>query len=149
MTMALQQGAGAGDRISNAMLAPRAPNRRSHPAAYIRGLPISCVSRDYVLSEIGRTIDARENGHFIVVTNPEIMYHGLRVPSIGEYIRNSDLDTVDNGEFNHITQLVPIHCRSGAHAHTFEFGIDNPKLAASCPQTHFFAALELHSGVRR
>src|SRR5438105_11579995 len=77
------------------IIPPPSPGRRNHPAAFIRGLPISCVSRDYILSEIGRTIEARESGHFVVVTNPEIMYHGLKVPSIGEYIRNSDFSVCD------------------------------------------------------
>jgi N-acetylglucosaminyldiphosphoundecaprenol N-acetyl-beta-D-mannosaminyltransferase len=77
------------------IIAPPAPNRKSHPAAFIQGLPISCVSRDYVLSEIGRAIVARETGHFIAVTNPENMYHGLRTPSIGQYIRNSDFSVCD------------------------------------------------------
>lgn len=94
MVMALQHGASR-DRTWAEVSAPPAPNRRCHPAAFIRGLPISCVSRNYVLSEIGRTIEARESGHFVVVTNPEIMYHGLRVPSIGEYIRNSDFSVCD------------------------------------------------------
>jgi N-acetylglucosaminyldiphosphoundecaprenol N-acetyl-beta-D-mannosaminyltransferase len=77
------------------VFAPPSPGRRNHPAAFIRGLPISCVSRNYILSEIGRTIEAQESGHFVVVTNPEIMYHGLKVPSIGEYIRNSDFSVCD------------------------------------------------------
>jgi N-acetylglucosaminyldiphosphoundecaprenol N-acetyl-beta-D-mannosaminyltransferase len=77
------------------IIAPPAPNRRQHPAAFIQGLPISCVSRDYVLAEIGRAIDARETGHFVAVTNPENMYHGLRIPSIGQYIRNSDFSVCD------------------------------------------------------
>ena len=77
------------------IVAPPAPNRRQHPAAFIQGLPISCASRDYVLAEIGRAIDARETGHFVAVTNPENMYHGLRIPSIGHYIRNSDFSVCD------------------------------------------------------
>ena len=74
---------------------PPSPGRRSHPAAFIQGLPISCVSREYILSEMGRTIEAQESGHFVVVTNPEIMYHGLKVPGIGDYIRNSDFSVCD------------------------------------------------------
>jgi N-acetylglucosaminyldiphosphoundecaprenol N-acetyl-beta-D-mannosaminyltransferase len=77
------------------IIAPAAPNRGHHPAAFIQGLPISCVSRDYVTAEIGRAIDARETGHFVAVTNPENMYHGLRIPSIGQYIRNSDFSVCD------------------------------------------------------
>lgn len=74
---------------------PPAPGRKSHPAALIRGLPISCVSREYIMSEIGRTIEARESGHFVVVTNPEIMYHGINIPGMGDYIRNSDFSVCD------------------------------------------------------
>ena len=77
------------------IIASPAPNRRNHPAAFIQGLPISCASRNYVLSEIGRAIDAEETGHFVAVTNPENMYHGLRIPSIGQYIRNSDFSVCD------------------------------------------------------
>lgn len=77
------------------IIASPAPNRRNHPAAFIQGLPISCVSRDYVLAEVGRAIDAEETGHFVAVTNPENMYHGLRIPSIGQYIRNSDFSVCD------------------------------------------------------
>ncbi len=77
------------------VVAPPAPGKRLHPTAYIQGLPISCATREYVLLEIERAITAREVGHFIAVTNPENMYHGLRIPSIGEYIRNSDFSVCD------------------------------------------------------
>lgn len=77
------------------VIAQPAPGRKTHPAAYIRGLPISCATRPQVLAEIGRAIDAREAGHFVAVTNPENMYHGLRIPSIGAYIRNSDFSLCD------------------------------------------------------
>ena len=87
MQTAVSQGPG--------IIPPPSPGRRTHPTAFIRGLPVSCVSRNYVLSEIGRAIEAEERGHFVVVTNPEIMYHGLRIPSIGEYIRNSDFSVCD------------------------------------------------------
>lgn len=77
------------------VIALPAPGRKTHPAAYIRGLPISCATRQQVLAEIGRAIDARETGHFVAITNPENMYHGLRIPSIGDYIRNSDFSLCD------------------------------------------------------
>jgi N-acetylglucosaminyldiphosphoundecaprenol N-acetyl-beta-D-mannosaminyltransferase len=70
-------------------------NRRRHPASYIHGLPINCTTREYVLAEIERAISARESGHYVCVTNPEIMYRGLRSPSIGDYIRNSDFSVCD------------------------------------------------------
>jgi N-acetylglucosaminyldiphosphoundecaprenol N-acetyl-beta-D-mannosaminyltransferase len=77
------------------MVAAPAQGKGSHPTAYIQGLPISCATREYVLTEIERAIAAGETGHFIAVTNPENMYHGLRIPSIGEYIRNSDFSVCD------------------------------------------------------
>jgi N-acetylglucosaminyldiphosphoundecaprenol N-acetyl-beta-D-mannosaminyltransferase len=69
--------------------------RKKSPAAFIDNLPITCAPREYVLKEIGRAIDSREYGHYIAVTNPENMYHGQRIPSIGEYIRNSDFSVCD------------------------------------------------------
>jgi N-acetylglucosaminyldiphosphoundecaprenol N-acetyl-beta-D-mannosaminyltransferase len=72
-----------------------AAGRRHHPASLIHGLPIHCTTRDYVLDEIERAINARENGHYICVTNPEIMYRGLRNPAIADYIRNSDFSVCD------------------------------------------------------
>jgi N-acetylglucosaminyldiphosphoundecaprenol N-acetyl-beta-D-mannosaminyltransferase len=77
------------------IVARPAEGKRTHPTAYIEGLPISCATREYVLTEIERAIAAGEIGHFIAVTNPENMYHGLRIPSIGEYIRNSDFSVCD------------------------------------------------------
>lgn len=77
------------------VIAPPAQGKRLHPTAYIQGLPVSCATREYVLAEIERAITAQEIGHFIAVTNPENMYHGLRIPSIGEYIRNSDFSVCD------------------------------------------------------
>jgi N-acetylglucosaminyldiphosphoundecaprenol N-acetyl-beta-D-mannosaminyltransferase len=77
------------------VIAPPAAGRKTHPAAYIHGLPISCATRGQVLGEIGRAIEARETGHFVAITNPENMYHGLRIPSIGDYIRNSDFSLCD------------------------------------------------------
>lgn len=76
-------------------IASPAEGKRSHPTAYIQGLPIDCSAREHVLSEIGRAIKAKEIGHYIAVTNPENMYYGLRIESIGEFIRNSDFSVCD------------------------------------------------------
>jgi N-acetylglucosaminyldiphosphoundecaprenol N-acetyl-beta-D-mannosaminyltransferase len=77
------------------VIAQPSPWRRVHPAAFIEGLPVTCAKHDYVLGEIERAITARENGHYIAVTNPENMYHGIRKPEIGAYMRNADFSVCD------------------------------------------------------
>ena len=74
---------------------PKSVYKRRHPFAIIRELPINCAKKDYVLNEIERAITARESGHFICITNPETMYHGLRIPNFGEYIRRCDFSLCD------------------------------------------------------
>lgn len=64
-------------------------------AALIMGLPISLASSVEVISEMDRTIRAAEVGHYISITNTESMYHGLRIPSHGEYIRKADFSLCD------------------------------------------------------
>jgi N-acetylglucosaminyldiphosphoundecaprenol N-acetyl-beta-D-mannosaminyltransferase len=85
------------DRLSSdfEVVARPAPARRVHPAAFIEGLPVTCAERSYVLKEIERAINAREIGHYIAVTNPENMYHGMRMPSIRAYMRNADFSVCD------------------------------------------------------
>ncbi|MBL8376628.1 MAG: WecB/TagA/CpsF family glycosyltransferase [Burkholderiales bacterium] len=63
--------------------------------AYIKGLPISLAPHEVVLEEIGRAIAARESGRYISITNTESMYHGLRRPDHGDFIRNSDFSLCD------------------------------------------------------
>ena len=77
------------------IVAHSAAGRKDSPTAFIDDLPITCASRNYVMNEIGGVISAREYGHYIAVTNPETMYHGQRIPSMGEYIRNSDFSVCD------------------------------------------------------
>lgn len=67
----------------------------AYPVANIHGLPVSCARRDDVFAEIERAINAHELGHFICITNPETMYHGLRIPMLGEYIRRCDFSLCD------------------------------------------------------
>jgi N-acetylglucosaminyldiphosphoundecaprenol N-acetyl-beta-D-mannosaminyltransferase len=64
-------------------------------AALIKGLPISLVSIGEVLAEMGRAIRSRETGHYISITNTEAMYHGLRIPAQGDYIRGADFSLCD------------------------------------------------------
>jgi len=73
--------------------APAVPSSRSD--ALIKGLPISLASQEEVLAEIDRAITNREVGHYISITNTESMYHGLRIPAHGEYIRNADFSLCD------------------------------------------------------
>jgi N-acetylglucosaminyldiphosphoundecaprenol N-acetyl-beta-D-mannosaminyltransferase len=65
------------------------------PAAFIKGLPISLVPLDEVLAEMDRTIRERETGRYISITNTESMYHGLRIPEHGKYIREADFSLCD------------------------------------------------------
>jgi N-acetylglucosaminyldiphosphoundecaprenol N-acetyl-beta-D-mannosaminyltransferase len=64
-------------------------------AAYIDGLPISGESPAEVLAEMERSINARETGRYISITNTESMYIGLRKPDHAEYIRNADFSLCD------------------------------------------------------
>jgi N-acetylglucosaminyldiphosphoundecaprenol N-acetyl-beta-D-mannosaminyltransferase len=63
--------------------------------AVIKGLPISLASSDEVLDRIRDVISERDPGHYISITNTESMYHGLRVPAHGEYIRRADFSLCD------------------------------------------------------
>lgn len=64
-------------------------------AALIEGLPISLATHDDVLQGIDHAIQAGERGHYISITNTESMYHGLRNPSHGDYIRMADFSLCD------------------------------------------------------
>ena len=68
---------------------------RTTRAALIEGLPISLVNHTEVLAEMDRAIAAMEPGHYIAITNTESMYHGLRIPAHGTYIRNADFSLCD------------------------------------------------------
>jgi N-acetylglucosaminyldiphosphoundecaprenol N-acetyl-beta-D-mannosaminyltransferase len=72
-----------------------AETRSRTAAAFVDGLPISGESPAEVLSEIERSINARERGRYISITNTESMYHGLRRPDHGAYIRNADFSLCD------------------------------------------------------
>jgi N-acetylglucosaminyldiphosphoundecaprenol N-acetyl-beta-D-mannosaminyltransferase len=71
----------------------RAGKRKS--TAFIDDLPISLASPADVLTEIARAIEAKEKGRYISITNTESMYHGLRIPAHGAFIRNSDFSLCD------------------------------------------------------
>jgi N-acetylglucosaminyldiphosphoundecaprenol N-acetyl-beta-D-mannosaminyltransferase len=61
----------------------------------ILGLPISLDEHDYVLDEIARHINQRGKTRVISITNTESMYHGLRQPSHGQYIKDADFSLCD------------------------------------------------------
>ena len=70
------------------------PRPRSQPAM-INGLPISSESCGELLEHMSRAVAAREVGKYISVTNTESMYHGLRIPNHGEYIRQANFSICD------------------------------------------------------
>jgi N-acetylglucosaminyldiphosphoundecaprenol N-acetyl-beta-D-mannosaminyltransferase len=61
----------------------------------IMGLPIDSLPHAEVMRRIGEVIASGEPGHYISITNTESMYHGLRIPSHGEHIRNADFSLCD------------------------------------------------------
>lgn len=69
--------------------------RLCRSAALIEGLPISLTPHEEVLAVIDQVIAIREVGHYISITNTESMYHALRIPAHGEYIRNADFSLCD------------------------------------------------------
>ncbi len=65
------------------------------PAAVIKGLPISQVVVEDVLDAMDRAIRSGDVNRYISITNTESMYHGLRVSSHGDYIRQADFSLCD------------------------------------------------------
>lgn len=68
---------------------------RSGRSGLIAGLPISLDLRSDVMAMIDKKVAARDLHHYISITNTESMYHGLRIPDHGSYIRNADLSLCD------------------------------------------------------
>ena len=77
------------------IVAHPASGKRPHQTAYIDRLAINISSREHVLKEVERVIEARETGHFIAVTNPESMFLGQRISSIRGYMNNADFSVCD------------------------------------------------------
>jgi N-acetylglucosaminyldiphosphoundecaprenol N-acetyl-beta-D-mannosaminyltransferase len=75
------------DRVVDANAATR--------AAVIDGLPISLDSPETILSHIDGAIAGREDGGYISITNTESMYHGLRRPEHGNYIKRANFSLCD------------------------------------------------------
>jgi N-acetylglucosaminyldiphosphoundecaprenol N-acetyl-beta-D-mannosaminyltransferase len=68
---------------------------RCGQSGLIEGLPISVDSRQVIMDEIEKKIAGRDNHHNISIINTESMYHGLRIPEHGNYIRNADFSLCD------------------------------------------------------
>lgn len=64
-------------------------------AVLIDGLPISSAEANDVLAEMDRSIRAGATGRYVSITNTESMYHGLRNPEHGAYIREADFSLCD------------------------------------------------------
>jgi N-acetylglucosaminyldiphosphoundecaprenol N-acetyl-beta-D-mannosaminyltransferase len=73
---------------------PMAP-RKIMRAAMIDGLPLSLEAPDAVLARIEDAITGRADGGYISITNTESMYHGLRRPAHGDYIKRAALSLCD------------------------------------------------------
>lgn len=58
-------------------------------------LPITLDSPNDVLKQVTEVIERGERHRYISITNTESMYHGLRIPAHGTYIRNADLSLCD------------------------------------------------------
>lgn len=63
--------------------------------AMIDGLPINLAPPESVLSRIESAIAQKAEGGYISITNTESMYHGLRKPAHGNYIRKATLSLCD------------------------------------------------------
>lgn len=69
--------------------------KRVHPTAQIFGMPINLARMGYILAEMDRVITAGEVGHYISITNTELMYHSKRNPGDGKYVREADFSLCD------------------------------------------------------
>lgn len=63
--------------------------------AVIDGLPINLAPPESVLSCIESAIARGDGGGYISITNTESMYHGLRQPAHGNYIKKATLSLCD------------------------------------------------------
>jgi len=70
-------------------------NSRCGRIGWIAGLPVNLDPKQTVFDEIDELIRKQDNGHYISITNTESMYHGLRIPEHGDYIRNADFSLCD------------------------------------------------------
>ena len=61
----------------------------------VDGYPIDIDPHEQVLAVMGKAIAERSTGHYISITNTEMMYWCHRRPEHGEYVRKSDFSLCD------------------------------------------------------
>lgn len=61
----------------------------------VDGFPIDIDPHQDILSAMDRAIKARSTGHYISITNTESIYHGRRLISHGNYIKEADYSLCD------------------------------------------------------
>lgn len=61
----------------------------------IMQLPIALDPPEVILEHIANVIERGELHRYISITNTESMYHGLRIPAHGDYIRHAELSLCD------------------------------------------------------
>lgn len=59
------------------------------------GVPVTCCSMDYALSEIDRNIRSDRERRYVSLTNTEAMYHAKRIHSHLKYIQNAAFSFCD------------------------------------------------------
>ena len=62
---------------------------------YISGLPITTLSFEDILDDMGRRIAERSTGNYISITNTESMYHAMRNEAHRRYIEESTYSLCD------------------------------------------------------
>lgn len=70
-------------------------NNSKNSIAKVSGIPVHCISFDYVLREMNQKINERNFGNCISITNTESMYHALRIPEHFDYIKKADFSLCD------------------------------------------------------
>lgn len=69
--------------------------RRKPNAVEVQGFPFTRSSWEEILAEVDMVIRSSTSGHFIAVTNTESMYHALRIPTHGHFVRTADMSLCD------------------------------------------------------
>ena len=61
----------------------------------VLGLPVTTGTWAEVLAEIDAAIQRRDVGRYVSITNTESMYHALRIPEHGDFVRSADISLCD------------------------------------------------------
>lgn len=62
---------------------------------HVSGVPVTCGTFQAVLEEMDASIRAGKTRRYVSITNTESMYHALRIPSHGEFIKKADFSLCD------------------------------------------------------